>query len=350
MAGVEFKGVEKAYPSGVTALRGVDLKVADGEFLVLVGPSGCGKSTLLRLVAGLEDPTRGDIYIGGARVNGLAPARRGVAMVFQNYSLYEYMNVYKNISIGLPRRGAEGDETWRRVAESASALGIGDLLERSPRELSGGQNQRVALARAMVREPEVFLLDEPLSDLDAAMRAELRCEISALHKRLGAAFIYVTHDQTEALTMGDRLAVMRDGAIEQAAAPGTIYREPGNVFVARFIGQGMNLVRTEISGGEAGFCGAPLAVPGCGRRGISGPVTLGLRPEDIAVKRGGGIKGEVIGSEIVGAAAYLRVRCGGEELVAVGQKGEFYRPGSAVTLEPDASAAHIFDVDTGERI
>lgn len=262
MAEVRFEGVGKTYAAGDRpAVSGFDLTVGDGEFLVLVGPSGCGKSTSLRMVAGLEEPTEGRIFIGEKDVTHLPPKERDIAMVFQNYALYPHMTVRENLSFALKLRGCAKAEIKRRVDDAAAALGLGEYMERLPKALSGGQRQRVALGRAIVREPAVFLFDEPLSNLDAKMRVEMRAEIIRLHNRLGATMIYVTHDQTEAMTMGERIVVMKDGRIQQIAAPMELYERPANPFVASFIGTPpMNLIKQPD-----------------GR-------TLGIRPENVKIK------------------------------------------------------------------
>src|SRR5579871_5149081 len=236
MANVTLRNVKKAYPNGFEAIKGIDFDVGDGQFCVLVGPSGCGKSTLLRMVAGLETITSGEIDIGGRVVNQIEPADRDIAMVFQNYALYPHMSVYNNMAYGLRNRGMPKGEIETRVQEAARILELSTMLERKPGQLSGGQRQRVAVGRAIVRQPKVFLFDEPLSNLDAQMRVQMRREISTLHNRLGVTMIYVTHDQVEAMTMGDRIVVMRDGVIQQVADPMTLYRQPVNMFVAGFIG------------------------------------------------------------------------------------------------------------------
>jgi multiple sugar transport system ATP-binding protein len=290
MPGVELAGVSKAFAgtNGGLAVKDVTLAVAEGEFLVLVGPSGCGKSTLLRMVAGLEEVTSGEIRIGGRLVNDVAPRDRDVAMVFQNYALYPHMSVFENLAFGLKLRKVARDEIRRRVETAAGTLGLERYLERRPRELSGGERQRVALGRAMVREPKVFLFDEPLSNLDARLRVEMRTEIRRLHRRVGATMIYVTHDQVEAMTMGDRIAVLERGVLQQVADPHTLYARPANTFVAGFIGSPpMNLFA-----GSAAADGASVEVAGArwpvgeeqrlalsGRAG--GAVTVGIRPEDL---------------------------------------------------------------------
>ncbi|MEY4374553.1 MAG: hypothetical protein RL760_719 [Candidatus Eisenbacteria bacterium] len=294
MAGVTFKGVGKAYGKGGHAVKGVDLTVAEGEFLVLVGPSGCGKSTLLRMVAGLEEITDGTISIGGRVVNDAAPRDRDVSMVFQNYALYPHMSVFDNLAFGLQLRKVPKDEIRARVEKAAGVLGLERYLERRPRELSGGERQRVALGRAMVREPKVFLFDEPLSNLDARLRVEMRAEIRGLHQRVGATMIYVTHDQVEAMTMGDRIAVLKRGELQQCADPRTLYTRPANTFVAGFIGTPpINLFEARVSddGLALELAGARLAMGEPQRAAVAShrgaTVQVGVRPEDLQAGREG---------------------------------------------------------------
>jgi multiple sugar transport system ATP-binding protein len=289
MASINLDGVDKVYPNGHVAARGLDLEVADGEFLVMVGPSGCGKSTALRMVAGLETPTRGRILIGDRDVTARPPQERDLAMVFQNYALYPHMTARQNLEFGLRMRGTGPAARAERVGRVARALGIEPLLDRKPGQMSGGQRQRVALGRAIVREPQAFLLDEPLSNLDARLRVETRAELARLHRRLRATMLYVTHDQEEAMTLGDRVAVLRDGRVQQVAPPMEVYRRPANAFVAGFIGSpAMNFVPGRLAG-DAGrpqfqspyfrldLDGAPPAPP-------PGPeVQLGVRPQDVRV-------------------------------------------------------------------
>jgi multiple sugar transport system ATP-binding protein len=297
MAGIVLSGVTKAFPGGAVAVSSLDLEVADGEFLVLVGPSGSGKTTVLRMVGGLEQATAGEIRIGGRDVTGLAPRERDIAMVFQTYALYPHMTVFQNMAFGLKLRKTPAAEIRRRVEETAALLGLSDLLERKPRALSGGQRQRVAMGRAIVREPAAFLMDEPLSNLDAKLRVQMRAEITRLHHRLRTTTLYVTHDQTEAITMADRVAVMKDGTLQQLDAPAVLYDDPVNLFVAGFIGSpAMNVVAASLGPADGGtrvvasFGGHRLVVPETvlarrsGARAVvaaGGEVTLGVRPEDI---------------------------------------------------------------------
>ena len=279
--GVVLKGVEKRF-GDVRAVAAVDLEVMAGELLVLVGPSGCGKSTLLRLIAGLEEPTAGEVWIGGRAVNDEAPGDRDVAMVFQSYALYPHMTVAQNLGFGLRVRGTGRDEVAERVGRAADVLGLGDLLDRRPGQLSGGQQQRVALGRAMVRDPGVFLFDEPLSNLDAGLRLRTRDEIAALHRRLGTTMIFVTHDQVEALSLGQRVAVMDRGRIQQVGTPREIYRRPGNLFVAGFVGS-PPINRLDLATRDDRLAGGPFVFPG---RPPHPTATLAVRPEDLTITVG----------------------------------------------------------------
>ena len=278
MAEVEFRDVTRRYPGGVVALKGLNLTVADGEFLILVGPSGCGKSTALRLLAGLDKPTSGEIRIGGTVVNNLAPGDRDIAMVFQNYALYPHMSVYRNLAYGLRQRRTPRAEVDRRVRETAALLEIDQLLDRKPGQLSGGQRQRVAMGRALVRKPQAFLLDEPLSNLDAKLRNQVRGDLKRLHRELPVTSIYVTHDQVEAMTLGDRLCVMSDGEVQQIGTTDDIYNRPANTFVAAFMGSPpMNLISAVVRSGVLHVGGTVVAaVPT-----PDGPVTVGVRPEHL---------------------------------------------------------------------
>jgi multiple sugar transport system ATP-binding protein len=279
MATVSFRHVDKRYPNGFHAVRDLNLEVGNGEFVVLVGPSGCGKSTTLRMLAGLEEVTSGEIFIGDRRVNDVEPGQRDIAMVFQNYALYPHMSVRQNLEFGLKMRRTPRAEVERRTAEAAETLGIAALLDRRPRELSGGQRQRVALGRAIVRQPQVFLFDEPLSNLDAKLRVQMRAEIAALHHRLGTTMIYVTHDQVEAMTLGERIVIMDAGVVQQADAPLTLYREPANRFVAAFIGSPpMNFLEGNVAADGALHHTGGVVELGAKTRG---PAVLGFRAEDV---------------------------------------------------------------------
>jgi sn-glycerol 3-phosphate transport system ATP-binding protein len=278
MPGLTFDHVSKEFPGGTVAVRDLSLAIADGEFMIFVGPSGCGKTTALRMVAGLEKITSGTILIGDRAINDISPRDRDIAMVFQNYALYPHMTVRKNLAFGLKERKTPKDEIERRVTEVSAMLGIDDLLARRPAQLSGGQRQRVAMGRALVREPAAFLLDEPLSNLDAKLRVQVRGDLKRLHQRLGITTIYVTHDQVEAMTLGDRVAVMSNGVLQQLGAPQDVYDRPANLFVAGFIGSPpMNLLRAEARGGVANAGDLSLPIAGL----PDGDVVLGLRPEHL---------------------------------------------------------------------
>ena len=281
MSGIKLDSVAKVYPNGVRAVDDVSLEVADGEFMVLVGPSGCGKSTLLRMIAGLEEVTDGAVYIGERDVTELQPQQRDIAMVFQNYALYPHMSVRDNLAYGLKMRKVPRAERDRRVREVAKTLGLDELIDRKPAALSGGQRQRVAMGRAIVREPQAFLMDEPLSNLDAKLRVSMRAELARLHERLGVTTVYVTHDQVEAMTLGQRVAVLRDGLLQQVDRPQTLFRRPANLFVAAFIGSpSMNLVDATLEGGRLQFAGHTIDVPAGSAGGREGGVILGIRPTD----------------------------------------------------------------------
>jgi multiple sugar transport system ATP-binding protein len=288
VSGIKLEAVTKVYPNGFKAIDNVDLDIADGEFMVLVGPSGCGKSTLLRSIAGLEDITYGTIRVGDADVTDLQPQKRDIAMVFQNYALYPHMTVKGNLDYGLRIRKLSKDDRERRVAEVAKILGLDELLDRKPSALSGGQRQRVAMGRAIVREPQAFLMDEPLSNLDAKLRVSMRAELSRLHERLGVTTVYVTHDQVEAMTLGQRVAVLRDGVLQQVDTPQTLFDEPANLFVAAFIGSpSMNLVEATIDGASVRFGSTVFALPdGSPVAGATQSVIMGVRPTDFRLANG----------------------------------------------------------------
>jgi multiple sugar transport system ATP-binding protein len=280
VAEIRLEAVNKVYAGGVTAVNDVDLTIGSGEFMVLVGPSGCGKSTLLRMIAGLEEVTAGEIWIGDRNVTDMTPRERDIAMVFQNYALYPHMSVEKNLGYGLKVRKMEKSEIKRRVTEVAKMLGLETLLERRPGALSGGQRQRVAMGRAIVREPAAFLMDEPLSNLDAKLRVGMRSELARLHDRLGVTTVYVTHDQVEAMTLGQRVAVMRDGILQQADTPQNLYHRPANLFVAAFMGSpSMNLIEATVEDGHAEFAGFRIPLH-ANRSAPEGTVILGIRPQD----------------------------------------------------------------------
>jgi ABC-type sugar transport system ATPase subunit len=335
MARVVFQEVTKEFPGGTTAVDALDLEIADGELMVLVGPSGCGKSTALRMIAGLEGPTSGTILIGERNVAGLSPGARDVAMVFQSYALYPHMTVRDNLAFPLRRRRMARDEIARRVAAMAEMLELDELLRRKPSQLSGGQRQRVAMGRALIREPVAFLLDEPLSNLDAKLRTELRAELKRLHARLGTTMVYVTHDQIEAMTLGDRIAVMNRGRLQQVGTPDEIYRTPCNLFVGRFVGSpAMNLLP------------GPLV-------GRGAEVTAGVRPEAMhgAGEVPGGIPIELVADvvEPLGSDVYVHGTAGGEEVVARLPGNVQVSPGDRLPLAVDPADLHLFDRETERR-
>ncbi len=347
MAEVKIRDLRKSY-GGMEVVHGVDIDIPDGQFLVLVGPSGCGKSTLLRMIAGLESITGGTISIGERVVNNLAPAERDIAMVFQNYALYPHKTVAANMGFALKMAGMPRAEIDRRVAQAAEILGLTPYLARYPRALSGGQRQRVAMGRAIVRNPQVFLFDEPLSNLDAKLRVQMRSEIRELHQRLGTTTVYVTHDQIEAMTMADTIVVMRDGHIAQMGAPLELYDRPANIFVAAFIGSpSMNLIEGVAGGGRFEAEGISLPLPTGAAEGRK--VTLGIRPEHLRLADQGITAGIVV-VEPTGSETHLVVRAGRRELVAVFRDRLAFAPGQTVTLAPDPGQVHLFDTETGERI
>jgi ABC-type sugar transport system ATPase subunit len=353
-AGIVLEGVRKEFPGGVVAVDDVSLEVAPGEFVVLVGPSGCGKSTTLRMVAGLEPPTAGSVRIGGRDVTKLPPRRRDVAMVFQNYALYAHMTVAANIGFGLKMNDVPKEEIATRVARAADILRITDLLKRKPRQLSGGQRQRVAMGRAIVREPAAFLMDEPLSNLDAKLRVEMRAEITTVQRRIGAPTLYVTHDQTEAMTMGDRVAILRDGVLEQIGTPLEIYDAPVNTFVATFIGSpAMNLVDATIEDEDgrrfACFAGARLPIR---RDGLAlGPVRLGLRPEDLGRDGEGTVQFVVKRTESLGSETLAYLEAGGERpLVARFDRRADLREGRPARIPVDLERLYFFDRGSGAAL
>ncbi|MFC5396169.1 ABC transporter ATP-binding protein [Bosea vestrisii] len=372
MAGIRIDSVTKSY-GGLAVLKAFSLDIADGEFVVLVGPSGCGKSTMLKILAGLEEATSGTISIGERDVTDLAPGDRDIAMVFQNYALYPHLTVAKNMGFGLKMRGTDAGEIERRVNEAAKILGIDHLLDRRPRALSGGQRQRVALGRAIVREPQAFLMDEPLSNLDAKLRVHTRAEISALHKRLRVTTIYVTHDQTEAMTMADRIVIMKDGVIQQIAPPDVMFREPANLFVAGFIGSpGMNFLKAKAlaTGGSvtAKLFGHDVTLPVANAAALAGKeIVVGLRPEHIAAGPGQvsfAVSPRLI--ESLGSEQYVYVdlpeehrreaNSGGEDearrtsLIARLINPEPRPLEATLTLSFDPARLHVFDAASGEAI
>ena len=370
MSGVTLKYLKKTYNPGTKdnfyAVKGIDLEIRDKEFMVLVGPSGCGKSTTLRMIAGLEEASSGDIFIGDRRVNDVLPKNRGVAMVFQNYALYPHMTVADNMAFGLKLRKTPKAEIQQRVEEAADTLGLSSMLNRKPKALSGGQRQRVALGRAIVRKPDVFLFDEPLSNLDAKMRVQMRAEISKLHARLNATMIYVTHDQTEAMTMGDRICVMKDGEIMQVDDPINIYQSPVNMFTAGFIGlPQMNFLHGSVVLGDGGyhFMGQATGLDrielsarlGEIARGYLGkPLVLGVRPEHFSACEADdpqAIHAKVEVGEPLGAESFihLSVANGGKlvvRLVGIVQSNI----GQSLSVKPNLDEVHLFDPESGLRL
>jgi len=354
MASVTLDKVRKDY-GAVRVLHAVDLEIADGEFVVLVGPSGCGKSTLLRMIAGLEEASGGEIRIGERLVNDVAPKDRDIAMVFQSYALYPHMDVSKNMGFSLLLKKAQKSTIDARVDGAAKRLGLDTFLERLPRQLSGGQRQRVAMGRAIVRDPKVFLFDEPLSNLDAKLRVHMRAEIKALHQQLKTTSVYVTHDQIEAMTMADRIVVMHDGLIQQVGAPLDLYDRPANMFVAGFIGSpGMNfLPATVAKGGKVDAVladGQKLRLPDGLPLGDGDAITIGLRPEHIRLADDGALQGEVVVVEPLGLSTQFYVKLANQQLCvfAMGRAG--VKPGDTVRLAADPAALHLFDPKSGDRI
>ena len=374
MASLSLRHVYKRYPGGVTAVSDFNLESKDKEFIILVGPSGCGKSTTLRMVAGLEEISDGEILIGDRVVNDVAPKDRDIAMVFQNYALYPHMTVFDNMAFGLKLRKTPKDEIKRRVEEAARILDISHLLERKPKALSGGQRQRVALGRAIVREPKVFLLDEPLSNLDAKLRAQMRTEISKLHLKLGTTFIYVTHDQTEAMTMGTRIVVMKDGLVQQVDTPQNLYTYPGNLFVAGFIGSPqMNFIDskllkegddffvefgTEDTKTRAGVK-YKIKLPASKNKDgvldayVGKEVIMGIRPEDVHNEEDlvakfpeGIVEANVEVTELMGAETYLYMNCEEQSINARVEPTNTAKPGDRIKITLEPGKIHLFDKDT----
>ena len=359
MAVVSLRGVKKSYDK-LEVIHGIDMEIADGEFIVIVGPSGCGKSTLLRMVAGLERITGGEVRIGDRVVNNLEPKDRDIAMVFQNYALYPHMSVYDNMAYGLKIRGLSKDEVDLRVKKAAKILELEKLLERKPRQLSGGQRQRVAMGRAIVREPAVFLFDEPLSNLDAKLRVQMRLEIKRLQRELAVTSIYVTHDQVEAMTLADRLIVMNAGVADQIGTPMDVYDRPASVFVAGFIGSpSMNFLAGKVGEGRravelAGAGPAKVSLPLGDETSaaVGTPVAVGIRPEHLVPYASGPVEFEIEMAEPLGADTLLHGRFGAaRELVTVRQAGHVRaKPGEKRRFNVDAKNLHLFDSQTGKRI
>ena len=370
MASLSLKHIYKRYSDSVTAVSDFCLEILDKEFIVLVGPSGCGKSTTLRMIAGLEEISEGELYIADKLVNEVAPKDRDIAMVFQNYALYPHMTVYENMSFGLKLRKTPKDEIKRRVEEAAKILDISHLLDRKPKALSGGQRQRVALGRAIVREPKVFLLDEPLSNLDAKLRAQMRTELSTLHNRLGTTFVYVTHDQTEAMTMGDRIVVMKDGLIQQVDTPQNLYERPCNAFVAGFMGSPqMNFIDAKLvsrngvlsiefgfKDGTAKYC---VKLPDGKAKDdsikafIDKDVILGIRPEHIhddemflSLAKDGIVDVDVEVTELMGAETFLYLNLEGTQITARVDPRTTAKVGDLLKIAFDLNKIHLFDKET----
>lgn len=364
MASIKLIDVYKVYPGDVKAVSDCNIDIEDKEFIVLVGPSGCGKSTVLRMIAGLEEITAGEIYIGDRLVNHVQPKNRDIAMVFQNYALYPHMTVYKNMEFGLKLHKVPKDEIRERVFEAAKMLEIEELLDRKPKALSGGQRQRVALGRAMVRNPAVFLLDEPLSNLDAKLRTAMRAEIINLHKRLETTFVYVTHDQTEAMTMGDRIVVMKDGFIQQIDTPQNLYDYPDNVFVASFIGSPqMNLLDATVVKSDSGYgvrfgeCTIHIPASKLVKADLSKyegkKVKFGIRPEDldddadfIEQHKGSVAEAYVEISELMGAEVYLNLSCQGAKMTARVDSKTKSGTGDTIRIAFDENKIQLFDMET----
>ncbi|HEX2141646.1 MAG TPA: sn-glycerol-3-phosphate ABC transporter ATP-binding protein UgpC [Candidatus Limnocylindria bacterium] len=360
MATVTFDHVYKRYSADVIAVNDLNLEIADGEFLVLVGPSGCGKTTALRCVAGLETISDGKLYIGDRVVNDVAPKDRDIAMVFQSYALYPHMSVYDNLAFGLKLRKTPKADIDRRVKEAAGILGLERFLDRKPKALSGGQRQRVVLGRAIVREPAVFLMDEPLSNLDAKLRVQTRAEIARLHQRLGTTTVYVTHDQVEAMTMGDRIAVMRDGLLQQVGTPQELYDRPRNVFVAGFIGSpAMNFATTRTEGEQLMLGNARLDLSGAAAQAAKSKpagseLLIGFRPEHLDVADGRGdtvrIPARVDVVEYLGNEELIHAQAEGNEVVALIPSDRRVKPGDQVDLTVPVDKLHVFDPETEKSL
>ncbi len=364
MSDLSLRGIYKRYQGGVVAVSDFNLEIEDKEFIILVGPSGCGKSTTLRMIAGLEEISDGELYIDGRLVNEVSPRDRDIAMVFQNYALYPHMTVFENMAFGLKLRKTPKDEIKRRVQEAAEILGIEHLLDRKPRALSGGQRQRVALGRAIVREPKVFLMDEPLSNLDAKLRVQMRTEIGKLHNKLQTTFIYVTHDQTEAMTMGSRIVVMKDGIIQQVDSPANLYNNPCNMFVAGFIGSPqMNFADVKVENeGEGEVClvlgDSKIVLPASraanlDKRYIGKEVVMGIRPEDlydddafISANPGSTISAKVEITEMMGAETYLYLTAENNSFTARVNPSSTAKSGDILKVALDINKIHLFDKET----
>ena len=366
MVELNLKNIYKKYPNSEHySVEDFNLEIQDKEFIVFVGPSGCGKSTTLRMIAGLEDITEGECSIDGRVVNDVAPKDRDIAMVFQNYALYPHMTVYDNMAFGLKLRKYSKDDIDKRVQEAAEILGLKEFLDRKPADLSGGQRQRVAMGRAIVRDAKVFLMDEPLSNLDAKLRVSMRAEIAKIHRRIGATTIYVTHDQTEAMTMADRIVIMKDGFVQQIGTPQEVYNTPNNVFVAGFIGSpAMNFFTVTLKDGViTNGKGLSLQLPEAKKKlleekGYEGKeLIFGIRPEDIKGSQiaidtypSSSVKAEVVVSELLGAETMLYTRVDDTEFVSKVDARDFHSPGETVELAFDLNKSHFFDKETEQVI
>lgn len=352
MARLSLRGIKKRFRT-TDVLHGIDLEIGDKEFVVFVGPSGCGKSTLLRLIAGLDPITEGEFFLNDQRMNDVPPSRRGIAMVFQSYALYPHMDVYENMAFGARLMGLTKDEVENRIAEASRMLRLDELLKRKPRELSGGQRQRVAIGRALVRKPQVFLLDEPLSNLDAALRSDVRLEIAKLHRDIGGTMIYVTHDQVEAMTLADKIVVMNAGRIEQVGSPRELFETPANTFVATFIGSPrMTLVDVECDGDRLAVAdGGSIAT---GALPAAKKLKLGLRPDGVRLNRGQGSEGlsaSVVYTEYLGDNAYVYARLAdGTLLSARTAPNDIFAPDEPVTVTVEPGSAHYFSAEDGRRL
>ena len=356
MGSVSIRGVKKRF-GDVEVLHGVDIEIPDASFTVLVGPSGCGKSTLLRMIAGLENITDGEISIGGRVVNLMQPKERDIAMVFQNYALYPHMTVHDNMAFSLTLQNAPKSVIAEKVGRASSILGLNPYLERYPRQLSGGQRQRVAMGRAIVRDPQVFLFDEPLSNLDAKLRVQMRTEIKELHQRLKTTSIYVTHDQIEAMTMADQIVVMRDGLVEQRGQPLALYDRPANLFVAGFIGSpAMNFLSGTVKRNGSGQIiefadGANLPVPAHARVDDGQKVVFGARPEHLALGSAGeGLKSTVVVIEPTGADTQVFCKSADADVMAIFRERHQFAAGDTVYLVPDSTRSHLFDAQSGNSL
>ena len=354
MATVEINELRKSF-GDVETLHGISFSIPDGAFVALVGPSGCGKSTILRLVAGLEEITSGDIYIGDNIINDIEPKDRNIAMVFQNYALYPHLTVAQNMGFSLKLLKKSKVEIERAVKEAAEILGIGELLHRLPKQLSGGQRQRVAMGRAIVRQPQVFLFDEPLSNLDAKLRVQMRAELKALHRRLATTTIYVTHDQIEAMTMADKIVVMQNGHIEQVGSPLELYDSPTNTFVAGFIGSpAMNMIKASVSidpiaGPQALIGKACLNLPAVASLKAGQEILIGIRPENL-LPAADGLAGEITVIEPTGSETHVVVRSDGQDFVSVLRERPEYQPGQSIKLSAAAEDLHVFDAESLLRL